>query len=95
MNEYSYPTCYDKVHFQFHLPALTAPCMHVNYIEMWSSEPGEQEFLFPPYSSFKAISIEWISQVERISQGFWQIDLEVMQDNKALHLEDVVTCPWC
>jgi hypothetical protein len=87
MNEYSYPVDYEKAYWRYHLPN-GVKCMHVACLESETGAAGEQEFLFPPWSAFKGMSMEWNPV------GYWQIDVMVERDNQADHLRIVDTCPW-
>lgn len=78
MQNWGYPTdepgCY-QVHWKFHLDA-DEKCVHVNFIEDWTLESAEQEFLFPPYSAFRPTRIEW-------KGDHYVVDVDVMIDNKS------------
>lgn len=92
MNEHSYPAHYDKAYWRYHLQDVAddeTPCKHVACLESLTSVAGEQEFLFPPWCSFSGMSMTWIVQ-----GSYWQIDVQVEEDNRARHLDDVATCSW-
>jgi len=92
MHEYGYPDppAAEKVYFRFHLrpEGFSILCQHAVCLDLISVAPAEQEFLFPPFSSFQALSIEWISEEQH-----WIIDVRVIRDNKEV-ADDVPLCPW-
>jgi hypothetical protein len=79
------------VYYRFHLyPIGEQPCDHAVCLDTISVVPEEQEFLFPPFSSFQALSKTWFRNG---SGGFWIIDVAVAKDNKQVSA-DVPLCPW-
>lgn len=65
-------------------------CAHVNFIEQ-TNIPGEQEFLFVPYSVFKVISVEWKDNPTWSKPHV--VHLEAAIDNNN-HPNDLDSCPW-
>ena len=66
-------------------------CVHVNYVDATEC-PGEQEFLFAPYSVFTVESISW--KDNPVWNDPHEVDLLASPDNK-LEPEDLPLAPWC
>lgn len=91
MHHLSYPDSAPKVYFRFHLEQLRdSPCDHAVCLDAISVLPDEQEFLFPPFSSFQAVSKTWCGSEE---EGFWVIIIRVFKNNLTVS-EDIPLCPW-
>lgn len=83
------------VYYRFNLmPIGPQPCDHAVCLDTISLVPEEQEFLFPPFSSFQAVSKRWFSAPgEEGQEGYWIIDIAVVKNNKDVSA-DVPLCPW-
>ena len=64
-------------------------CVHVNLVTR-SNVPGEQEYLFAPYSAFTVISAKWVVGTTADPHI---IELSATPDNKAAP-EDLALAPW-
>jgi hypothetical protein len=64
-------------------------CVHVNLVTR-SNVPGEQEYLFAPYSAFTVISSKWGAGT---NEDPHVIELSAAPDNKAAP-EDLDLAPW-
>ena len=64
-------------------------CVHVNLVTR-SNVPGEQEYLFAPYSAFTVISSKWAAGTAADPHI---IELSAAPDNKAAP-EDLHLAPW-
>jgi len=91
----SKPDDQDMVYYRFHLnPLGTQPCDHAVCLDTVSVVPHEQEFLFPPFSSFQAVSKSWFTeQRDGEEYGYWVINIAVVKNNKEVSA-DVPLCPW-
>lgn len=65
-------------------------CLHVNYVDR-TNIPGEDEFLFVPYSVFKVRSTEWKTNPTWLDPHIIHLDAD--PDNK-LCPEDLPLCFW-
>ena len=63
--------------------------MHVNLVKK-SNVPGEEEYLFAPYSAFTVLSTTWNSGTAADPHI---IELEAAVDNQA-EPEDLPLAPW-
>jgi len=68
----------------------TFQCVHVNYVDR-TNVPGEEEFLFAPYSVFTVISVDWKQKPTWVDPHI--VHLEAAIDN-ILHPEDLPLSPW-
>lgn len=85
MNNFSYPKDMPKALFYLKLdPNLR--CDHVHCVESLTLAPGEQEFLFPPSSAFKILSVQRL-------MGCTEITMEVANSNLEVP-EDAPWSPW-
>lgn len=92
MHTLSRPLDQPKVYFRFHLaPNIAAPCDHAVCLDAVSVLPEEQEFLFPPYSSFQAVAKRWYQ--DKKGEGYWVIDIKVIKNNQEVS-DEVGLCPW-
>jgi len=82
MTEGGYPEDAPMVQWVFHLDAMKL-CVHVDSLEPVTILNGEEEFLFPPYSSFQAQQIQQLPHPTIPGATFYRIDLYVMSDNKS------------
>jgi len=91
----SKPDDQDMVYYRFHLnPLGLQPCDHAVCLDTVSVVPHEQEFLFPPFSSFQAVSKSWFTeQWKGREYGYWVINIAVVKNNKEVSA-DVPLCPW-
>ena len=64
-------------------------CAHVNLVKR-TNVPGEEEYLFAPYSAFTVISATWNAGT---SADPHVIELQAAADNK-LEPEDLPLAPW-
>lgn len=91
MHRLSRPKDAPKAYFRFHLvPGISQPCDHAVCLDAVSEVPEEQEFLFPPFSAFQAISKEWH---EEDGEEYWVINIKVMKNNQEVS-DMVPLCPW-
>lgn len=91
MNNYSQPDSAPKAYFRFHLITDTNPCDHAVCLDLVSVLPEEQEFLFPPFSGFQAISKTWHQE----EGGYFVIFIKVLKNNQASAVpKEVPLCPW-
>ena len=64
-------------------------CVHVNLVEK-TNVPGEEEYLFAPYSAFTVVSAKWGAGTAAEPHI---IELRAAPDNKAAP-EDLPLAPW-
>ena len=64
-------------------------CVHVNLMEK-TNVPGEEEYLFAPYSAFTVLSVRWGAGTVVAPH---EIELLAAVDNKA-EREDLPLAPW-
>ena len=64
-------------------------CLHVNLVEK-SNVPGEEEYLFAPYSAFTVLSAKW--RAGTVAEPH-VVELLAAVDNKA-EPEDLPLAPW-
>jgi len=67
----------------------TRKCVHVNLVKK-SNVPGEEEYLFAPYSAFTVLSAAWKAGTAAEPHV---IELLAAVDNKA-EREDLPLAPW-
>jgi len=75
-----------RVLWVVHLPSA-AECAHVRLIDAKSSCKGEEEYLFPPYSTFTVLSSS------KDEQGHYVVELQAAACNK-LEDESLPSAPW-
>jgi len=80
MIENSHPAEEPMVQWRFHL-SPSERCMHANSLEPVTLLHGEDEFLLPPYSSFRPEKMEML---QHLGFPFYCIDVYIMPDNKAV-----------
>lgn len=97
---YGYPQNAPKVQWIFHLDRARR-CKHVNCLEKLTRLQGEQEFLLPPYSSFKPIKIDYFQNrdVGGVLENYYCIEVNIMPDNKSVSQggsipDDAPLAPW-
>ena len=64
-------------------------CVHVNLVKK-TNVPGEEEYLFAPYSAFTVLSVRWGAGTAAAPH---EIELLAAVDNKA-EREDLPLAPW-
>ena len=64
-------------------------CVHVNLVKK-TNVPGEEEYLFAPYSAFTVLSARWGAGTAAAPH---EIELLAAVDNKA-EPEDLPLAPW-
>ena len=64
-------------------------CVHVNLVKK-TNVPGEEEYLFAPYSAFTVLSVRWNAGTVAAPH---EIELLAAVDNKA-EREDLPLAPW-
>ena len=64
-------------------------CLHVNLVEK-SNVPGEEEYLFAPYSAFTVLSAKWRAGTAAEPH---EVELLACVDNKA-EPENLPLAPW-
>ena len=67
----------------------TRKCVHVNLVEK-SNVPGEEEYLFAPYSAFTVTSVRWGAGTGADPHI---IELLAAPDNRGAR-EDLPLAPW-
>lgn len=101
MVRYGYPKEAPMVQWRYHLHP-TLRCKHINCLEKLTMVRREQEFLLPPYSSFRAIKFEYLHDADiggGQTESYYCIDVEIMPDNKAMRdggtiPDNVELAPW-
>ena len=64
-------------------------CVHVNLVKR-TNVPGEEEYLFAPYSAFTVLSIAWNAGTDAAPHVF---ELLAAADNREAR-EDLPPAPW-
>jgi len=94
MHKFSRPSEAPKAYFRFYLEEQQDRlCDHAVCLDEVSQVPEEQEFLFPPFSSFQAIEKRWVEDKEEEHEGYFVILIRVFKDNMGVS-KDVELCPW-
>merc|ERR1719329_302625 len=81
MTEKSYPRDALMAQWVFHIDPRQK-CVHINCLEPVTLLSGEEEFLLPPYSSFRTQKVEMLPHPTLPGQSFYRIDVYVMPDNR-------------
>jgi hypothetical protein len=95
MMVHSYPDDAPMLYTRYNLSKVLK-CMHVNCFERVTLVPKEQEFLFPPFSAFRATKLEKVSDC---GIDYWMLEVDVLPDNRSVAQGGSIpirapTAPW-